>query len=143
MSDTYVIIDTDSYSDEDKSWHVKIGRSRNPRTRMSGFKTGNPGTLALAATIPGGEWEPLLHKMYAGFRRNGEWFRLDTGRIYLLATIADESAGGWTDYGLLDAMPNPSMQAADHTCLIESEAFMEGWGVGEAYEKSRKLRVAG
>jgi hypothetical protein len=142
MSYTYIIIDTDSYRDEDKSWHVKIGMSGNPPKRLASLRTGNPGKLEIVATIAGSHWEGMLHDMMRRFRLNGEWFRLDMGRIYLLATIASEHDDERVDFFVLERLPKPCMQSADDSCLLEAEAFMEGWGVGEQCERSTAKLVA-
>jgi predicted GIY-YIG superfamily endonuclease len=57
--------------------HVKIGRSADPRRRLSGFQTGSPTELRLLhliATPDAARLEAALHARYAQHRTHGEWF---------------------------------------------------------------------
>jgi len=54
---------------------VKIGYSANPELRFTVIKTGCPLELRILRTWVGGEdLEDALHKRFAHYRRQGEWF---------------------------------------------------------------------
>ncbi|MFI6448490.1 GIY-YIG nuclease family protein [Kitasatospora sp. NPDC050543] len=54
---------------------VKIGRSANPKVRLSNLQACSPVELRLLATFPGGpRLEKHLHQRFADFRKHGEWF---------------------------------------------------------------------
>jgi len=57
--------------------HVKIGRSADPRRRLSGFQTGSPTDLRLLHLIAAPDaaaLEAALHARYAPHHSKGEWF---------------------------------------------------------------------
>jgi predicted DNA-binding transcriptional regulator AlpA len=57
--------------------YVKIGYTTNPiEFRLAGIQTGTPEKLTVFATVKGtpGE-EKALHRRFAIYRTNGEWFR--------------------------------------------------------------------
>lgn len=141
MSFTYIIVDIDSRTSGSHCFSTKIGKSTNPEKRLAQLQTGNPGRLAIVACIPGEEWERLIHRMFAAYRMTGEWFRLDLGRLYLLATLADEHdpIDSGARHELLEELGEPVMQSDDAACLLESSAFLSGWEVGEAYERSKAV----
>lgn len=55
---------------------IKIGISKNPRTRYSSIRTSNPGNLELVLTLPG-NMERRLHDQFASLKHRGEWYRLE------------------------------------------------------------------
>jgi len=55
--------------------HVKIGYSANPELRFATIKTSSPLDLRILKTWAGGkDLETALHKRFAHYRRQGEWF---------------------------------------------------------------------
>lgn len=69
---------------------IKIGRARNPLSRLGELQTSNPHALRILLVIKGGDKEKSFHEMFAASRMNGEWFRPDT---QILEFIATNSAG--------------------------------------------------
>lgn len=60
------------------SKRVKIGRAVNVDKRMNKLRHPLLGALKLMAKVPGGDVEEkALHKRFAEYRINGEWFRLE------------------------------------------------------------------
>jgi excisionase family DNA binding protein len=58
--------------------YFKIEFSNNPEFRFGDLQRGNPRTLALVTTFPGGRsLERELHQKYASKCVQGEWFQLD------------------------------------------------------------------
>ncbi|MFF6781415.1 GIY-YIG nuclease family protein [Streptomyces sp. NPDC012510] len=56
---------------------VKIGYAVKPEQRARELQTGSPGKLTVAWSIPGHErLERELHRRFADYRKNGEWFDL-------------------------------------------------------------------
>lgn len=58
--------------------YVKIGISLNVAERISSLQTGAPEKITLYAVLDG--WaadEVALHRRFAAYRLNGEWFRLE------------------------------------------------------------------
>jgi hypothetical protein len=54
---------------------VKIGRSSDPRIRLSSVQTGNPKRMQLLLVVPGaGEHEKALHDKFSVRHIGGEWF---------------------------------------------------------------------
>ncbi|MER6503708.1 GIY-YIG nuclease family protein [Streptomyces sp. NPDC001455] len=54
---------------------VKIGTSNNPEKRLKELQTGNPDRLEVLWSTPGGrELESMLHRAFAAYRVEGEWF---------------------------------------------------------------------
>jgi hypothetical protein len=54
---------------------IKIGWSRKVGSRIAQLQTGNPESVVLLATMPGGRsLERTLHQRFAGARLAGEWF---------------------------------------------------------------------
>lgn len=55
---------------------VKIGFSKNPKGRLSSLQTGIPERLHLLGVLPGGkEEEQRLHRYFAAYCIQGEWFK--------------------------------------------------------------------
>lgn len=56
---------------------VKIGYAVKPEQRARELQTGSPGKLTVAWSLPGRErLERELHRRFADYRKNGEWFDL-------------------------------------------------------------------
>ncbi|MFJ1667392.1 GIY-YIG nuclease family protein [Streptomyces bottropensis] len=56
---------------------VKIGYAVKPEQRARELQTGSPGKLTVAWSLPGHEQlERELHRRFADYRKNGEWFDL-------------------------------------------------------------------
>jgi hypothetical protein len=54
---------------------VKIGISKNPNQRLCGIKTGSSSKVRIYYVTPGdAQKERDLHKLFAEYRVNGEWF---------------------------------------------------------------------
>lgn len=73
---------------------IKIGKTSDLASRVSGLQTGNPRLLELMLTIRGyTELEEYFHKRFAKFRiRASEWFRPDEEPLDFIAVA---KAGGW------------------------------------------------
>ena len=57
---------------------VKIGYGNNPEDRLSQLQVGNPNSLFLWVSFPGGQKEESdLHGFWKQFRVRGEWFQYD------------------------------------------------------------------
>lgn len=72
---TYFIIEN-----EDNDAHrIKIGFSKDPKKRIRALQTGSSRKLALMGWIEseGKILEQSLHKKYASYRLNGEWFSIE------------------------------------------------------------------
>lgn len=56
---------------------IKIGTTRcRPELRMAGVQTGSNEQIELLWTVPGGrDLEAAYHRVFAGLRVRGEWFR--------------------------------------------------------------------
>lgn len=55
--------------------NVKIGRSKNPKQRLSSLKTAMADKPALVLDVQGkGHMEKILHGCFSEFRKEGEWF---------------------------------------------------------------------
>lgn len=66
----YVIEDLDS-------GRIKIGRSKDPSSRLKQIQTGNPNTLKLGMVKEraySSKFESWLHREFSANRLNGEWF---------------------------------------------------------------------
>jgi hypothetical protein len=64
---------------------VKIGRSRQLRTRLSAMRTDSPVPLDVAATLPGDdELEKAAHSFVREDRDRGEWFTVSALTIILV-----------------------------------------------------------
>jgi hypothetical protein len=54
---------------------VKIGKTRDPKSRLRELQVGNPERLRILCVIPGGEEvEKEFHRKFNHLRRGGEWF---------------------------------------------------------------------
>lgn len=61
---------------------VKVGYSTDPILRLRQLQTGSHERLRLLNFMPAGQhFEEAFHKVYAGRRLVGEWFRDDDGVI--------------------------------------------------------------
>jgi hypothetical protein len=55
--------------------HIKIGTADDPHGRLSELQTANALPLTLLGVVAAGEWsEMILHKLFHGSRKAGEWF---------------------------------------------------------------------
>jgi hypothetical protein len=54
---------------------LKIGRTKDVKSRLNGLQSGNPKRLTLVGAIPNnGFREAFWHACFAPWRRSGEWF---------------------------------------------------------------------
>ncbi len=63
--------------EEVETGRIKIGRSKNPRSRLKQLQTGNSNTLRLAMErerIHSSKFEGWLHREFFANRTGGEWF---------------------------------------------------------------------
>lgn len=79
---------------------VKIGRSVNPRRRISGIQTGSPVRVSLAhswklKTAEAVAFERVLHRLLRWARTSGEWHKLDHDLIRAVGDrwLADDHEG--------------------------------------------------
>jgi hypothetical protein len=57
--------------------YIKIGRSQEPMSRISGMRVGSPHEIQLVTWLEyAGDLENILHERYAESRHRGEWFRV-------------------------------------------------------------------
>jgi hypothetical protein len=71
---------------------IKIGKSKDPETRLAQLQTGNGEPLKLIATVSG-DYEKQFHKILAPYRVSGEWFAGIDAKIlsrYLQSFDTDE-----------------------------------------------------
>lgn len=54
---------------------VKIGRSKDPKTRINSMSTGFPELPTVYVFNNKGFMEPILHRAFDKLRKHGEWFR--------------------------------------------------------------------
>lgn len=85
--------------------YTKIGISTNIEARLSGLQIGNPDEIQIFTVIRfssvqlATQAELMLHKKYAKYRKNGEWFSLDCNQLFdeiswfmrFVALIKDET----------------------------------------------------
>lgn len=92
----YLLVHGDLTGDID-TVRVKIGRSRNPRSRESSHRTSSPTPVAMVQhTIPGGRaMERNLHIYCRDYRVRGEWFDLPFG-------VYDDLEEGFSEISLLE-----------------------------------------
>lgn len=74
------------YVIESENGLVKIGEARNPRYRFSQIQACSPVQLRLVAILKD-ESECSLHKLFAQYRRNNEWFE-STGLLWFWVEAA-------------------------------------------------------
>jgi hypothetical protein len=81
----YVIAMTDNI--------VKIGTTKNLRSRLRALQTGTPHRLQVIASCPGGlVLEAELHREFSRQNVGGEWFNLSNDQLRVLtARMAQES----------------------------------------------------
>lgn len=66
---------------------VKIGKSRyHPAKRLAQLQTANATPLTLIAFMMG-DHEKTWHQLFAIYRRQGEWFALNTDQIQLIVSL--------------------------------------------------------
>jgi hypothetical protein len=69
---------------------VKIGVSTTPAQRLGALRTSHHDDLFILAHGPGGRTEEqVLHRMFAGERLRGEWFKRSGGIINLIDFLSD------------------------------------------------------
>jgi len=68
---------------------IKIGYTAgNPEVRRKSLQTANPHQLKIIATMPGKpEYEKDLHKRFAQYRLNGEWFECHPDILAFISTL--------------------------------------------------------
>ena len=72
IDDLYIILDEDEN-------HIKIGRSKNVKARLSQLQIANSHRLKLLLTVPKkGYMEADLHETFKSFKVKGEWFLNDS-----------------------------------------------------------------
>lgn len=63
---------------DEKDKHIKIGRTRDVKSRVGQLKTSNPYKLHIVKVIRGTDVQELdIHKMFQVYRVNGEWFEFN------------------------------------------------------------------
>lgn len=68
---------------------IKIGFSVDPELRLKDWSTGLPYVPTLLAQFPGSQKdEAILHKQFAAYRLNGEWFRRNQELLALVKKYA-------------------------------------------------------
>lgn len=73
---------------------VKIGISKNPNQRLCGIKTGSSSKVRIYYVTPGDlQKERDLHRLFAEYRVNGEWFIFAASiREWIVTDEADRMA---------------------------------------------------
>lgn len=72
---------------------VKIGRSRNPWSRLSGIRTSRPGATLVAVERGGKNVEKARHYQFRNTWVAGEWFRMSPAMVAALVAISSKSPG--------------------------------------------------
>ena len=95
---------------------IKIGRARNPESRLKSMQTGNAETLHLraAAWLPG-EMEWVIHRELKPWRYRGEWFQPTVEVVNVVALLNLWSNAGRT--------PSPVRRGRE----AEKEGFEPSW----------------
>jgi excisionase family DNA binding protein len=77
---------------------VKIGTTRNIKSRLQNLQISHPTPIALVGTIPGGvRVERELHRRFASLRVNGEWFREVEDLAVYIANLGGDRNGDAAD----------------------------------------------
>ena len=83
---------------------VKIGKAKNPRSRLRELSTGSPYVLKLLAAV---DWhdsnERLLHQYLRFYRLRGEWFEPSDEVLTVVERMESGSEGF---YGLMSEISN-------------------------------------
>lgn len=144
MSYTYVIIDTENRGD-----HLvrgKIGKSYNPRKRMTELQTGSSGRLRLLCALEGEEWEPLLQRAHRDWCVGGEWFAMDASYFLVIASLAEAQRGEYgVDEGAVSDLADLVKGWTEPSLAWVEAARVAAFEVDElrAYEEAERLaRVA-
>jgi len=104
---------------------VKIGYSRDPKTRLNGMQVGNPNELILLGGFQARkEMEKELHKSFSNLNIRGEWFKPKSD--FLLKTLQLLS-----EKGFITNIP-----------VLVSPDIIEVW-FNEKCDKTQKLVVEG
>ena len=75
----YVITDGDN---------MKIGKSNNPKSRLSQLQTGNSRVLKIEKQFPGGlEEEKQLHQELSAYRKKNEWFLMSERTMEIVSSF--------------------------------------------------------
>ena len=80
---------------EHKLGFIKFGRANNPAARLKELATGSPHRLFLVASeYWPDEIEGIIHRAFADYRVNGEWFS-PSGRVeeFLITMCCPEGGG--------------------------------------------------
>jgi hypothetical protein len=85
MIDKYLYVIQSEDSD-----YIKIGRTNNPKKRLSDLQSGNPNKLSYLILLKGkGYLEKSIHEDLKSYRVRGEWFKKSC--IDLLRVIIDNT----------------------------------------------------
>lgn len=83
---------------------VKIGRSINPKRRLSEIQAMSPVPLAILAVHVGDhEVETYLHRRFASARQHGEWFTFEVDPLRAVSEAVQEHA---EEKKALESMPS-------------------------------------
>lgn len=67
---------------------IKIGKAKDPLSRMRTLQTGNQEKLQIIALFPDmGDTEAKMHEKFAKHRLNGEWFAGEPLRAWLARVV--------------------------------------------------------
>jgi hypothetical protein len=66
---------------------VKIGKSVDPAKRLAQLQTSHSRPLSLVAVLDG-DHEAVCHRLFAAFRKTGEWFQLDERHAQLIDALS-------------------------------------------------------
>lgn len=113
---------------------IKIGRGTNPSNRLAELQIGNPRRFTLIGFFPGDPAiEAGLHRKFAQWRLQGEWFTADAPGLEALARAAGQVAKAIQ--GGLDLVAAPlaeallgAVEAAGRA--VGGEAEVPGFGLG-------------
>lgn len=72
---------------DDASKLIKIGRTKNFKSRLQGITSGFPGHLTVLAVHPDQSREAELHSQFAASRVHGEWFQPSSELLDLIKNL--------------------------------------------------------
>lgn len=121
---------------------VKIGLSRNPKTRIRALQTANGRTLSLVALAPGNRAEECrLHTAFATRRTSGEWFRFDSEMRLTAATIGVATPSPTADLPIPNAA-SARMTTVSSWVLPTHRKRLERIAKAEHRDLSQLVRIA-